>query len=264
MSSQALNWGTTKGEAQTNNVTYMKFNAGENRIRVIGDILRRYVYWVPNHDGSKSAPFENLEFNRDTERFENTGLNPVKELGLYELNFKTGQVVYQKDRNTGEEVPKPLGSKKAYLTPVVNRATGEVEYMELKKGIFDGINEVMGKVNDKKVRRFFVDQDYQVNTPMDIDIIFTKTGKGLDTEYKVDLMATLGLLQDEDEFENLKELHDSDEKLIEDTDPIEETFKRQTYDEQKQGLAKWRTAPDEKPEEKPSESAEEAMNELDD
>lgn len=264
--SQALNWGSTKGEAKSNNVTYMKFNAGENRVRVVGNILRRYVYWVPNHDGSKSAPFENLDFSRENERFENNNPNPVKELGLFERNFKTGQVVMQKNRKTGEEEPKPLSSKKAYLTPVINRATGELEYMELKKGIFDGIQDIMSKVNTAKTRRSFVDQDYVVNSPMDLDIIFTKTGKGLDTEYKVDLLETLGLLQDEDEFEKMKELHEKDQSIVDELDPIEETFKRQTYDEQKEALRKWRTAPEQEPkdEEDMSDSEQEAMDELDD
>lgn len=265
---QALNWGETKGEAKSSNVSYMKFNAGENRIRIVGNILRRYVYWVPGSNG-KSAPFENLEFNRDTERFENTGLNPVKELGLFERNFKSGDIVMQKNKKTGEEEPKPLASKKAYLVPVINRESNELEYMELKKGIFDGINEVMGKLNDAKQIKRFADPDYRVPNPMFVDVIFTKSGKGLDTEYKVDIIETLELVQDEDAFAAMQKLHADDQKIIDDLDPIEETFPRQTYAEQKEALQKWMNGTDEKENEdgekgQPNESEKEAMNELED
>lgn len=262
----ALNWGETKGEAKSNNVDYMKSNAGENRIRVVGNILRRYVYWVPGAKGN-SAPFENLEFNRDTEKFENTGLNPVKELGLFARNFKSGEIEMQKNKRTGEDEPKPLGSKKAYLVPVINRATNSLEYMELKKGIFDGINEVMGKLNDPKQIKRFANPEYRVPNPMFVDIIFTKTGKGLDTEYKVDIIETLDLVQDEDAFGAMLDLHEADESVIADLDPIEETFPRKTYAEQKADLQKWINGTDEKENEEgkqePNGSEAEAMNELD-
>lgn len=262
---QALNWGDTKGEADSGKVNYMTFNDGTNRIRIVGDILRRYVYWVKGAQG-KSAPFENTDFNRDTERFESGGPNAVKELGLFETNFKTGAVVMVK--KDGEEVPKPLGSKKSYLVPVINRATNQIEYMELKKGIFDGINEVMGKLNDPKQIRRFADPEYRVPNPMYIDVVFTKSGKGLDTEYKVDIIDTLDMVQDDDCFTEMKELHEKDAALLKDLKPTEEVFPRTTYAEQKENLAKWINGTDEKKNEEgkaePNKSEEEAMNELDD
>lgn len=268
MTTTALNWGETKGEAVSSNVEYMKFNDGENRIRIVGNILRRYVYWVPGANG-KSAPFENLEFSREEERFINTGLNPVKELGLFERNFKSGEIVYQDNKKTGQKEPKPLGSKKAYMVPVINRATGKLEYMELKKGIFDGINEAMAKLNDPKQIKRFAKEDYRVPNPMFVDVIFTKSGKGLDTEYKVDVIEMLELVQDEDAFEAMMALHEADNSILKDLRPIEEVFPRATYAEQKAALVKWMNGTSEKENEEgeaggTNGSEQEAMNELED
>lgn len=260
MTEQALNWGETNGEAISNKVTYMKFNEGTNTIRIVGNILRRYIYWLENVKGAK-LPFENLDFSRETEKFMNTGLNPVKELGLQSRDYY-GNLEFNKDGS-----PKPLGSKKAYLVPVINRASNAVEYMELKKGIFDGINEVMAKLNDPKQIKKFVDTDYRVKNPMFVDIIFTKSGKGKDTEYKVDLLDVMELVQDDDEFEAMMKQHQADEALLKDLRPIDEVFPRQSYSEQKEALEAFMNPStddaDEEQDPKANEAANEAMNELD-
>lgn len=228
----ASNWGETKGEAQSNRVNYMKVNKGRNQIRIVGNILRRYIYWVTNKE-AKKQPFENLDFKRETESFESTGLNPVKELNMQSRTFH-GELEFDKDGK-----PKPLGSKKAYMVPVINRATNQVEYMELKKGVFDGVTEVMAKLNDPRFLKRFVDPEYRVRNPSFIDIVFTKTGTGLNTEYKVDIMETMDFVTDEDMFEVLKGRHEQDASLLEDLKDIEEVFPRETYSEQKERLAKF-------------------------
>lgn len=267
MTEQAMNWGDTKGEATSNRVTYMKVSKGRNQIRIVGNILRRYIYWVQNSEGAK-LPFENLDFNRDTEMFTNGGLNPIKEAGLQSTTFK-GDLEF--DKETGQ--PKPIGSKKAYLVPVVNRATNAIEYMELKKGIFDGVNEVMAKLNDPRNKKKYADESYAVRNPMAIDIVFTKTGEGLNTEYKVDLIDTMDFVLDEDMFEVLKGAHEQDKALLADLKPTEEVFPRKTYQEQKDDLAKHLAGKkDSKGKAKPAEPKdgefasydEEAVNDLED
>lgn len=272
--SAAMNWGTTNGEAVTNDVTYMKLAKGTNQIRVVSNILRRYVYWLENAKGKK-APFENLDFNRDTEKFENTGLNPVKELGLQARDWN-GNLEFDKNGQ-----PKPLGSKKAYMCQVVNRATNQIEYMELKTGVFNGIKEVMAKLNDPKQIRRFADPEYRVPNPMFIDVIFNRTGEKLSTEYKVDILETMDMVQDEDTFKAMIARHKEDEALLANLKPIEEVFPRQTYSEQKEAINKFLAAEDDKPAQggddngdgadnsnggwgTPNANAEEAMNELDD
>jgi hypothetical protein len=229
---QAMNWGDTNGEAVSNKIAYMKFNKGVNKIRIVGNIVRRYIYWLENSAGAK-FPFENLDFNRETERFENHGKNPVKELKLQSHDFY-GKPEFDKN---GE--PKPLGSKKAYVVPVINRATGKIEYMELKKGIFDGVNEVMKKINEQRTKNRYVDPDYQVRSPSAIDVTFNVTGEKIDTEYKVDLIETMDNVTDPDMFAEMVKQHEADKELLKDLQPVEKTFPRATYDEQKAAIHKF-------------------------
>ena len=74
----ALSFNQVKGEASKEKVPSYKMRDGENRIRLFGGVLARYIYWVPNKDGLKT-PVECLSFNRDTERFDNAEKDWVKE-----------------------------------------------------------------------------------------------------------------------------------------------------------------------------------------
>ncbi len=236
----AMNWGETKGEAQSNKVTFMKMAAGTNRIRVVGNIVRKYDYWIKNSKGN-SLPFENLDFDRDAEAFVQGNRNPVKELGLQNMDWK-GNPEFDKEGN-----PVPLKSKKAYVCPVINRATGKLEYMELKKGVFDGINMLMAKLNDPKIRKRFADPEYATPNPMAIDVIFTKSGEGLSTKYEVDLIGCLDLVQDEDEYADLMTKFKGDAEILKDMKSPEEVFPRRTYDEQKALLIKHLNPEDDAP-----------------
>lgn len=255
-----MNWGNTKGEAQSNKVTYMKMEA-QNRIRVVGDIVRKYEYWIRNDKGN-SLPFENLDFDRDLEQFVQGNRNPVKELGLPNYLYKGGV----ETDNEGNVVP--AKSKKAYVCPVINRATNQVEYMPLKQGVFDGIKEVMTKLNDPKQMKKFADADYRVKNPMYVDIIFTKSGKGLDTTYKVDILDVMDLVFDEDEYKAMLAQHELDKAMIEDMKSPHEVFARKTPDELMDALQKHLAAGQEEDEEQqassqPNSAEQEAMNELD-
>ena len=261
----AMNWGDTKGEAQSNKVTFMKQEDGTNHIRIVGGIVRKYDYWVTktNEDGSQlSVPFENLRFNRDTESFVQGAEDPISELGLQ--NY-TGFGNSRKPEFDKEGEPVPLKSKKAYVCPVINRKTNQIEYMELKKGIFDGVKDVMAQVNSPKIQRRMCDPEYSVPNPMFIDIIYTKSGKGLDTTYKVELMDVVEQLQDEDEFAAMMKRHKEDEALIADMKPNDEVLPRKTPAEQREAVNKFLYGDDEdKPAEEQSDAEQEAMNELDD
>lgn len=74
----ALSFNTVKGEADREKTPSYKMKDGENRIRIVGGILARYIYWIPNSDGQKS-PVECLSFNRETEKFDNKEKDWVKE-----------------------------------------------------------------------------------------------------------------------------------------------------------------------------------------
>lgn len=264
---QASNWGTTKaGNDENQAKAYYKYAAGANKFRIVGNIIRQYVYWVENADGNK-APFQNLSFDPDTEQFMSGAPDPVAELGLQNKNFR-GQLEFDKD--TGK--PVPLKSQRQYLFPVINRDNNEYEYATLKGDTLSGINELMQKCNDPKQKRRFADPDYQINSPMDIDIVLVKSGTGLSTKYTVDIMETMDCLYDEAEFENLKKRLKADEKILEEHKDIEEVFPRATYDDLKKNLERFMEGKKKNNEggddgqaaDPTSASASEAMDELDD
>lgn len=74
----ALTFNKQKGAAQKSSVESIPFAFGENRIRLVGDILARYVYWIEG-ENKKNIPFECLSFDRDAEAFINKEKDWVKE-----------------------------------------------------------------------------------------------------------------------------------------------------------------------------------------
>jgi hypothetical protein len=74
----ALGFNQSKGSAQKNRADAYEMKNGENRVRMVGDLLARYVYWLKG-DNAKSIPFECLEFNRETEIFDKAEKDYVKE-----------------------------------------------------------------------------------------------------------------------------------------------------------------------------------------
>jgi hypothetical protein len=74
----ALKFNDAKGTAQKDRADSYEYKDGENRIRLVGDILARYVYWIKG-ENNKPLPFECLAFNRETETFDNSEEDHVKE-----------------------------------------------------------------------------------------------------------------------------------------------------------------------------------------
>lgn len=74
----ALKFGESKGAAQKSNIVTYQFQDGVHRVRIVGDILARYVYWVKG-ENNKNLPIECLSFNRDAELFDNIEKDWVKE-----------------------------------------------------------------------------------------------------------------------------------------------------------------------------------------
>ena len=57
-----------------------KFKDGEQKVRLFGDILPRYLFWVPNARGNpKELPVEALQYDRESESWDNSRKEPVKE-----------------------------------------------------------------------------------------------------------------------------------------------------------------------------------------
>ena len=62
-------FGSTRGTAGKSVETYTYVD-GDNRFRLVGGLLPRYLYWLVTAAGKK-MPIECLAFNRDEERFDN-------------------------------------------------------------------------------------------------------------------------------------------------------------------------------------------------
>ena len=124
----AVDLSKTKGKAQSGAAKY-EYKAGENKIRLVGGVLPKYVYWVKSKNG-KDIPLENLSFDRDKERF-----NPkLKDI-----------------------VPEFFPDKKSqwnYSMVGIDRTTNEPCIVHLKKKLFEQIinaQEDLGPVTDPKL-----------------------------------------------------------------------------------------------------------------
>lgn len=72
-----LGFGSVNGEAIKSKMNTFKVVDGKNEIRVFGEIVPRYVYWLKGPQGQ--IPIECLAFNRETETFDNTEYDHVKD-----------------------------------------------------------------------------------------------------------------------------------------------------------------------------------------
>jgi len=77
----AIKFNQTKGEAQKNKIDSYQYVEGDNKVRMVGDMLPRYVYWLKGENG-KNLPFECLSFDRDAEAFTNVEKDWVREFIL--------------------------------------------------------------------------------------------------------------------------------------------------------------------------------------
>ena len=108
-----------KPQAQGNgrDIQRLRTDGPETRVRFVGDVLPRYVYWVTTTEG-KRIPMDCLSFDRDTEQFSSRFKDPFKEL----------------DEAVFDE--KPTFS---YVCNVIDRKDGQVKLMDLKTTIYKQI-----------------------------------------------------------------------------------------------------------------------------
>lgn len=115
-------WSEAKGKQNTgsNNrkeIERLTLNIGDTKVRLVGDVLPRYCYWVVTTEGKK-MPVECLEFQRDTESFDNKAENPFK------------------------EVPADVYSDKpqfSYVCNVLDRTDGKIKLFDLRATIYGQI-----------------------------------------------------------------------------------------------------------------------------
>lgn len=224
MNFQDLNGGAKKNEK----VEYMKLENGTNEFRIVGAIQPCYVYWVRGANG-KNYPFECLQFDRKNEKFNPSVPDPVKELNLT------------------NEKGEPLRCQWAYRCQVINKKTGNVEVLGLKKGMLEEIIALARSA------------DATVNDPTDYDngcwvkVTRTKTGpNAFNVSYRVDPLT----------FMKPTPLTDSERALIEGLKSIDEVFPLESPEDQRERLDKHLNGSDEEGTEN-DDAANEAVSELD-
>lgn len=117
-------WEKAKGKQLSGNnnnsrkeIKRLTLGNGETRIRLVGDVMPRYCYWVVTKEGKK-MPVECLQFDRATESFNNNAEDPFKEL----------------DADIYAEKP-----QFAYVCNVIDRADGQVKLFDLRSTIYSQI-----------------------------------------------------------------------------------------------------------------------------
>ena len=74
----AIAFNQQKGSAQKSSIESFQYQDGDNKMRIVGDILARYVYWIKG-ENDKNIPMECLSFDRNSERFNNVEKDWVRE-----------------------------------------------------------------------------------------------------------------------------------------------------------------------------------------
>ena len=115
-------FGEESGQAKKSELEYIKFEFGENKMRMVGGILPRYAYWKQLRDNS--IPVECLSFDRDKERFTNI------EKDWFKHYFPT--------KANGEN----MTCSWSYIIQVIDLKDGKLKLCGLKKKLYDAIKDL--------------------------------------------------------------------------------------------------------------------------
>ena len=108
----AIKFKNIEGKAKKSSVPAYTYQEGDNVVRLVGDILPRYVYWTTTADG-KRVPLECLAFDREKERFTNV------------------------EKDWVQHYFKELKCSWAYAVQIVE--DGNIKILNLKKKLFEQI-----------------------------------------------------------------------------------------------------------------------------
>lgn len=109
----------TSGNQQKREIERVSLGLGDTKVRLIGDVMPRYCYWVVTKDGKK-MPVECLQFDRDTESFNPNTRDPFKEI--------SPDVYTEKPQF-------------AYVCNVIDRKDSKVKLLDLRSTIYAQIVE---------------------------------------------------------------------------------------------------------------------------
>lgn len=113
----------SQGGAKKSNIEQYQYVNGVNSVRLVGELLPRYIYWVEGENG-KNLPMECLSFSRDKEAFTNEEKDWVRE---YYPDLKCGW---------------------SYSINAIDLKDGKIKVLNLKKKLMDQIQVTAGEIGD--------------------------------------------------------------------------------------------------------------------
>lgn len=124
----ALAFGNTKGKATSNKIDAYVMTEGDNKVRIFGGVLPRYMYWLKGSNG-KDIPVECLGFNREKEKFDNVEKDHVRD--FYPAVDSKGKFL--------------VNCQWSYSVNCIDPKDGKAKVLHLKKKLFE---EIIGLAED--------------------------------------------------------------------------------------------------------------------
>ena len=181
----ALSFNQSKGAAQKGSITSYSYRDGDNEVRLVGDVLARYVYWLEG----KNIPFECLSFDRNEERFNNKEKDWVRE---YYPDLKCGW---------------------SYAMQCIDG--GEVKVINLKKKLFEAILTAAEDLGDPT----------DPENGWDVKFKRVKTGPlAYNVEYQLQVLKCKQRALDENEMALIAELKSMDDVMPRPTPDAQKTL----------------------------------------
>lgn len=206
-----MKFADAKGTAKKNSVVHYQYITGDNTVRLVGDILPRYVYWVTG-ENNRNIPMECLGFNRETETFENRETDWVRK---YHPEKKCGWAYSMQCIHDGEL--KVLNLKKKLLEQIMlaaeelgdptNPETGwDVHFKRVKTGPQVYNVEYQLQVLKCKVRALDAEEQALVKGLQSMDDILPRPTAESQKEFLEGLMSTSADVPEDVEEELDKDL----------------------------------------------------------
>jgi hypothetical protein len=175
----AIGFNSAKGSAIKSNFDQYEYKNGENRVRLVGDLLPRYVYWVKG-ENNKSIPMECLSFDRTKESFTNVEKDWVRE---YFPDMKCGW---------------------AYAIQCIDLDDGKVKVLNLKKKLMEQIKSAAEDLGDPT----------DIETGFDVVFKKAKTGPNVyNVEYTLQVLRCKNRPLTDEERAAIKDLKSMEEVL---------------------------------------------------
>jgi hypothetical protein len=186
----AKSWNDTAGAAKKGG-EYYKWVDGEQTLRLVGDVVPRYVYWKTTSDG-KNMSVECLSFDRDLEKFTNV------EKDWFQHYFP--------DINCGW----------AYVARAINPTDKEKTILiPMKKGLYKDVMDVAEELGDPT----------DPVTGWDLVIMREKTGpQAFNVEYKLKQLKCKTRELDDDEKATIEKMPPIDELVPRQTPEEQKEF----------------------------------------